>query len=185
MSLYKKYRIESARKKNWNYSSPGYYFITICTKDRKHFFGEIKNGNMILNPVGQIVFDEWYKSKTIRPNIYLDEFIIMPNHIHGIIQIHYGIPRHRHHRCHHRRDALQCVSTMTTPMDLLNHYSYVYIQNISYVIRGFKSSCTNRIHTEIGCCEFQWQSRFYDRVIRTEPELYNIRKYIQNNPKKW
>ncbi|MCB1159724.1 MAG: hypothetical protein KDK45_19650, partial [Leptospiraceae bacterium] len=111
MSLYKnKYRIESARKKNWDYTSPAYYFITICTRDRKHYFGEIKNGIMELNPVGKIIHDEWYKTQSMRPNIYLDEFIIMPNHIHGIIQIDYK--HHRRDALHHRRDALQCVSTM-------------------------------------------------------------------------
>jgi putative transposase len=84
-----KYRNESARLKNWNYASEGVYFITICTKDRIHYFGEIKDGKMICNDLGKQVFHEWHSTPHIRSDMNLDMtvFVVMPNHIHGIIMI--------------------------------------------------------------------------------------------------
>ena len=84
-----KYRIPSARLQNWDYGSPGLYFITICTKDRNHYFGEIENDEMVLNELGLIVNTEWEKTLEIRPdmNLELGEFITMPNHFHAIIMI--------------------------------------------------------------------------------------------------
>ena len=84
-----KYRIPSARLQNWDYGSPGLYFITICTKDRIHYFGEIENDEMVLYELGLIVNAEWEKTLEIRPdmNLELGEFITMPNHFHAIIMI--------------------------------------------------------------------------------------------------
>ena len=90
MSLFKnKYRIEPARLKNWDYGSEALYFVTICTKNRKHFFGEIVNDEMQLNEMGLIAHNEWFKTPDIRPdmNLELEAFQVMPNHIHGIIHI--------------------------------------------------------------------------------------------------
>jgi REP element-mobilizing transposase RayT len=88
MTLYKnKYRIESARCQNWDYSSNGYYFITICTHNREHFFGEVMADQMQLSLVGEIVAEELQKTEQIRPNVALDEWVVMPNHVHGIIII--------------------------------------------------------------------------------------------------
>ena len=82
-----KYRIASARYKGWNYADDGFYFVTICTKNRKLFFGSVKDYEMELNDVGKIVADEWQNTAKIRNNILLDEWIIMPNHLHGILII--------------------------------------------------------------------------------------------------
>ena len=90
MKMYKnKYRTTSTRLKNWDYSQYGWYFITICTKNREHFFGEVINEKMKLSPIGETVKQEWIKTPKIRPdmNLTLDEFIIMPNHFHAIIII--------------------------------------------------------------------------------------------------
>ena len=90
MQMYKnKYRTTSTRLKNWDYSQYGWYFITICTKNREHFFGEVINEKMKLSPIGETVKQEWIKTPKIRPdmNLTLDEFIIMPNHFHAIIII--------------------------------------------------------------------------------------------------
>ena len=90
MSLYKnKYRIESTRLRNWDYTNAAAYFVTICTKHRICFFGNIQNGEMLLNDIGIIVQNEWLKTPAIRPdmNLLLDAFIVMPNHFHAIICI--------------------------------------------------------------------------------------------------
>src|SRR5512135_1100423 len=88
MTLFKnKYRIESARLRGYDYSSPGLYFVTICTKNRVSYFGDVVNGKMELSPMGNIVADEWQKTPDIRANVQLDEWVVMPNHLHGIIWI--------------------------------------------------------------------------------------------------
>ena len=80
-----KYRIQSARLKDWDYSSAGAYFITICTRDRIHFFGEIVNGKMAYTPLGILAETLWHEIKQHTKNIELGEFVVMPNHIHGIL----------------------------------------------------------------------------------------------------
>src|SRR6056297_2659955 len=88
MSLYKnKYRNESARLAEYDYSIPGYYFVTVCTHGRNHLFGEIDNDVMDLNEYGKIVRNEWDKSFAIRPELVRDEFVVMPNHCHGIVKM--------------------------------------------------------------------------------------------------
>ena len=77
----------SIRLQSWNYAWPGYYFITICTKNFEHTFGEVQDGIMKLNSFGEIARQEWIKTSEIRNNVIIDEFVIMPNHMHGIIQI--------------------------------------------------------------------------------------------------
>ncbi len=82
-----KFRIESTRLKEWDYSNPWWYYVTINTKDHVEYFGEIDKGVVILNDVGKIVEDEWLKTKEIRTNVDLDYFVVMPNHLHGIVII--------------------------------------------------------------------------------------------------
>ena len=84
-----KYRIPSARWQQWDYASEGIYFITICTKNRIHYFGEIIDGKMILNELGEIVFQEWLKTIEMRPdmNLEIGKFIVMPNHFHAVERI--------------------------------------------------------------------------------------------------
>lgn len=83
-----RYRIESARLQGWNYTDAGYYFVTICTHQQQHFFGKVVAGTMYLSPIGEIVADEWLQTEHVRQHVSLDEWVIMPNHIHGIIVIH-------------------------------------------------------------------------------------------------
>ncbi len=106
MALFKdKYRIESVRLPGHDYSHPGAYFITICTQNRQCLFGEIVDGEIMLNKFGELVKTEWQKTGIIRPNIFIDAFVIMPNHLHGILIINDEF-------CYHR-DTLQRVSMIT------------------------------------------------------------------------
>ena len=82
-----KYRIKSSRYNGYDYAQNGYYFVTICTDEKQHFFGKIVNGGMVLNKIGEIVANEWQKTEIIRKNVFLDEWIVMPNHMHGILII--------------------------------------------------------------------------------------------------
>ncbi|MEO9022013.1 MAG: hypothetical protein ABI237_15190 [Ginsengibacter sp.] len=107
-----KYRIPSVRLQNWNYGSPGLYFITICIKNRQHYFGEIFNNEMVLNDLGFFVQSEWIKSPDIRTdmNLELGEFVVMPNHFHGIMII----GENEFNRDDYGRDAMYHVSTKKT-----------------------------------------------------------------------
>ncbi|MDZ7807615.1 MAG: transposase [Gracilimonas sp.] len=108
-----KYRIKSNRWEYWDYKNPGAYFITICTKNKECFFGEIVNGEMLLNQIGSIAESEWKKTKIIRKdmNITLGEFVIMPDHIHGIIIIGNNEYNTTEMAAHPGRDAMHRVST--------------------------------------------------------------------------
>ena len=165
-----KYRITSARLQNWDYGSPGLYFITICTKDRQHYFGRIEGHKMILNELGLITNAEWEKTLQIRPdmNLELGEFITMPNHFHAILMI--GENEYNKNITY-QRDAMPGVST--------NKFG-PQTKNLSSIIRGFKSSVTTsakKLNIEFG-----WQERFHDHIIRNHEEYVQISNYIINNP---
>ena len=188
MSLYRnKYRIETARLPGYDYSFPGMYFVTICTKGMVCYFGEIINGEMKLNNNGKIVADEFRHIARVRADVELDEWNIMPNHVHAIIVIVNGrddppsfsnaIKCNKKETIsindvHRKRGVVSAKSTTLQP------------DSLSSMIGQIKSNTTRRIHT-IGCSDFAWQPRFYDHIIRTEKSLQKIRSYIQNNPVKW
>lgn len=167
MTLYKnKYRIESTRLKGWDYSNDGYYFVTICTKDRECFFGDVIDGQMHLSHIGEIMLEEWKKTEEIREDVTIDEWVIMPNHIHGIIVI-------------ENKTMHLNASNVETHCNASLHRN-----NLSFIIRGFKSASTKKIHLA-DCPHFAWQPRYYDHIIRDENSLDKIREYILNNPLKW
>ncbi len=173
MSLYKnKYRIESARLKNWDYSSNGYYFITLCTKNRKHLFGKKIYNEIQLSDIGKIVFHEWNESFFIRNEIFCDCFVIMPNHIHGVLRIKKNV-----------EETHALVETHTVRSRQGNGRTP---KSISSFVAGFKSHATRLINeyknTPGGSV---WQPRFHDHVVRDKDELNRIRNYIKNNPYKW
>ncbi len=160
MGIYKNtYRIESARLKEWDYSTPWWYYVTICTKDMKCWFREIKNNKMILNRLGETVYNFWMNIPSHYKKIDIDYFVIMPNHIYGIIII-YAV------------ETGHAPSLQSTGPTLGN------------VIGSFKSAAAKWAHKN-NFQSFSWQSRFYDHIIRNENDLFRIRNYIQNNPLKW
>jgi REP element-mobilizing transposase RayT len=161
MALYKnRYRVDSTRLLGWDYSSLGYYFVTICTQNRIRFFGEILNGKMVLNDYGNVVYKEWIRSFSIRQTLIIDDFIVMPNHFHAIIHINNQIE--------------------TSAITNINWKSGV----LGAIIGQFKQQVTKNIRNS-GLTHFAWQSRFHDHIIRDEQELIHIRNYINNNPKNW
>jgi putative transposase len=183
-------RIEPARLKNWDYAQKAVYFVTICTANREHFFGKIENKEMILSEIGNIVEQEWIKTPEIRPdmNIELGEFVIMPNHFHGIVfignnefNLNGGIETNVGRDAMHR-DAKHGVSTDNDDNEYKNKFG-PQSKNVSSIIREFKSAVTiqaRKINPNFG-----WQSRFHDHIIRN-PKTYDvISQYIIDNPKKW
>jgi len=179
-----KYRIPSARLQNWNYANEAMYFITICTKNKENYFGEIVNTNndtnAILQPteIGKIAQIEWYKSIEMRPDMNLEfgEFVVMPNHIHGIIMI----GANKFNTSLERRDAMHGVSTNAN--EFKNKFT-PQSKNLSSIIRGFKSAVTT--YARKNSIEFDWQTRFHDHIIRSNDAYQRISDYIINNPRKW
>ena len=181
-----KYRIPSARLKHWDYSWAGMYFITICTQNRLHYFGEINNGNMQLSEIGKMVEHEWLKTFDLRQdmNLYQGEFVVMPNHFHAIIGI--GENEYNTQRGTQRRDAMLGVPTNetneTNETKIQNQFG-PQSKNLASIIRGFKSSVTmaaRKINPN-----FQWQSRFHDHLIRNDESFQKISNYIIKNPANW
>lgn len=182
-----KYRIPSARAPFWDYRWAGAYFITICTHNREHYFGEIENGKMNLTPIGEITQEEWTKTPDIRPdmNLKLGEFVVMPNHFHGILIIgdnEYNGGDGDNGGNGNGRDAMHCVST-PTPTETTNQFG-PQRKNIASIIRGFKSSVTKNARI-INHPDFAWQPRFYDHIIRDDKSFDAISNYIINNPITW
>ncbi len=165
-----KYRIDSVRLKGWNYSWPGFYFITICVKDRKRFFGRIVEGKMILSDMGEIVNQCWKEIPDHFENVMLDEFVVMPDHVHGIIVLENDIIETQH--C--------CVSTKKQ-----QEFYYLSPKSLPVIIRSFKSACSYKINKKHPYIGFQWQSKYYDHIIRNQKAFENIQRYIYFNPQKW
>ena len=174
-----KYRIGSIRYRGFDYSSPGKYFITICTKNKLPYFGKIENGIMILSDLGLIANKCWREIPCHFPFIKLDEFIIMPDHLHGIIiiieKINIDVVQTLH------ATFVQQIEFPNGKNDKMSSIS-PKTGSLGSVIRSYKSAVSNDAHKiNYG---FAWQPRFYDHIIRTNTELNRIRKYIQKNPEK-
>lgn len=150
------YRISSTRLKEWDYSTPGFYSITICTKRKECLFGTIveideETGTAIhLSDIGRIVEERWHAIPEQYPHVSLNTHQVMPNHFHGIIFI----------------EELKEGITL------------------GVIINQFKAACTSRIRAS-GYQDFFWQPHFHDHVIRNEKDLERIRLYIRENPAAW
>ena len=155
------------RLQDYDYSQTGYYLVTICTQGKVNYFGEIEKGQMRLNDIGQIATDCWQDIPEHFRNAGLDEFVVMPNHIHGIIIIVGNADlRSLQQRCTQRQ----------------TDRSKMYL---SKIVHGFKSSVTRMVRKRWGNHSFDWQKSFYDHVIRNNEDLHRVRTYIQNNPLNW
>ncbi len=151
------------RLREFDYSSPNYYFITICANDKKSLFGFVNNGTMHLNENGKIVEQSWMAILDHFLNVEIDKFIIMPNHFHGIL-------------------IINGVVGLRFPQPDIKTKKF----SLSQIIAYFKYESTKRINENNKTATRNiWQRSFYDRIIRNEKGLYNIRNYIQFNALKW
>lgn len=158
---------KSIRLNEYDYSFPNWYYITICTYEKRNLFGKINNGKMILNKLGNVVKEEWMRTKEIRKYVDLDYYVIMPNHLHGIIIIEQSIGNGR--------------GELNSPVkNESGRIRYAPTNN------KFKSSVTKRLREFSGNSNLKiWQRNYYEHIIRNELDLQNIRKYISLNPIKW
>ena len=164
----------SIRLKGYDYSQNGAYFITLCTQDRKPIFGKILDGEMQLSQFGIITRDEWLRTSEIRKNVEMDEFVVMPNHFHGIIVI----------------DNLSGTGTLQLA-PTVERFGKPTSNTIPTIIRGYKAAVTKQINSlninagVYNMPERIWQRNYYEHVIRNEASLTKIREYIMSNPLNW
>ena len=181
-----KYRIASARLQNWDYGWPGAYFITICTHNKEHYFGYVKNSKMVFSKIGVIANVLWYEIKNHTNNVYLDEFVVMPNHIHGIIILNNDDIKNDDDN--DNDNVVETRHALSLPIPKQQIIGQKRFQNqgkntVSSIIGSYKSAVTKHCN-RLGY-QFAWQSRFYDRIIRNEKAFQTIKNYIINKPLKW
>lgn len=187
-----KYRIKSARLPNWDYGSNGMYFITICTQNREHFFGDIIDGKMQLNEIGELAQKYWNEIPQHFPFVKLGEFVVMPNHTHGILIIN-KMDDDISVTTTTTVETLRCNASTPNAMSSPNPISSSKNQkmanispkpgSISTIIRSYKSVLTK--NARLINPDFGWQSRFHDHIIRNDKSYQNISNYIINNPINW
>lgn len=164
-----KHHRRSIRLRGYDYTTPGAYFITICTYQRQHLFGAVVDGTMQVNSYGKIVAEEWLRSAQIRQEIALDGWIVMPNHFHSIVIIQSVTPSSES-----KLNLSQVEEKQRKP------------KSLATLVAGFKMAVTTRIN-----CERQspgtpvWQRNYYECIIRDQSALERIRQYILSNPLHW
>jgi len=172
---------QSIRLKDYDYAQAGAYFVTICTQGRECLFGEIKNGEMELNGYGEVVKSEWLKTPKMRPNVTLDEWVIMPNHMHSIINIYDGrgtLPRARAEGMGNQGTQQRAPT--------VEQFGKPVSNSMPTIVRMFKSTTTKKINEMRGLPHSPvWQRNYYEHIIRNEKSLDKIREYIIDNPLRW
>ena len=182
-------RRNTLRLQGYDYRVAGTYFLTLCVKGREMLFGRIEHGIMVVNEFGKIVETEWERTQEIRDTVFLDEYVIMPNHVHAIL---------------HLNDAFVGPYTQNTPTigvgadgnppapcdsnvsSVNEKETYARTTSLSNVIAAFKRASTKGINDLRGTRGAEvWQRSFFDRVLRNEHELSLARKYIFENPIMW
>ena len=182
-----KYRIDPARLQHWDYGWKAEYFITICTKDRNFFFGDIADDKMQLSHVGVIADLCWYEIKNHAKNVELGEFVVMPNHVHGILILNGGGAENDVGKMQNEKTHAFSLQQNTQPPEPKSigqqRFQNQGKNTISSIIGGYKSAVTKHAH-RLGF-DFDWQALFHDHIIRDDKSFQTISEYIKNNPKNW
>jgi REP element-mobilizing transposase RayT len=168
----------SIRLPGYDYASAGWYFVTILCHKRQHLFGEVvraygirpQEPEVILSELGMFVEEEWLKTAELRPEVELGEFVIMPNHFHGIIGLNWNLDRPSFSQA---IAAGVCHTPLRSPA-----------KTIGALIRGFKSAVTGRARKS-GLVFDVWHRNYYEHIIRNEDSYRKISSYIRNNPAQW
>jgi len=163
------YSRRSPRLPGHDYRSDGLYFVTICAAQMRLRFGTILNGELQLNGLGRLIYDEWRRLAIARANLRLDHFVVMPNHLHGLLRI--VEPD--------ERDSRQLSGTEAGAVTIQSG-------SLGAIIGQFKAAVSRRAKAEgINGDTPIWQRGFYDHIVRDERTLNEIRRYIIENPARW
>ena len=164
-----RYHRRSIRLDDYDYSQSGAYFVTICTHDRQCLFGNIVDSEMRLSEIGEAVQGVWLRTEEIRHEIVLDAFVVMPNHVHGVLLIIDDV-----------KSPIR--ATRQSPLPIRGPQK----RSLGSFIVGFKSMCTLTIKKSLAVKTIRvWQRNYYEHVIRSEKALNAVREYIQANPARW
>jgi len=170
-----KHHRRSIRLNSYDYRQSGSYFITVCTHDRKCFFGTVDGREMQLNDVGQMVKSTWQELPSRFSSVWLDEFTVMPNHIHGVILV----------------GAQFIAPKLTASQDFgilnpgtLERGAINRAPTLGKIVRAYKARST-RLIRRMATPDFAWQRNYYEHVVRDEKSLNRIREYILTNPARW
>jgi putative transposase len=167
----------SIRLPDYDYAQDGWYYVTICSQNHRCLFGEISQEKMILNSAGAMIEKWWRKLPEKYPGIQLDEYVVMPNHLHGIIVIVGAAPRGR------PNPGTHSVTESGQP--------HRVAPTLGVIIGWFKTMSTNEYIRNVkqdGWPAFEkrvWQRNYYEHIIRKEKELHSIQNYIAENPMRW
>ncbi len=176
----------SIRLKGYDYSQEGLYFVTICIHEHRCLLGEVKNGEMILNEYGQLVEYTWNDLPNHNPNIRLGAFCVMPNHVHGIIEI-IGINRADLESAPtNTTDATNVMDAMDDAVVRAGSKPALANNPLSEIIRQFKTFSARRINARRATPGIAvWQRNYYEHIIRHQQSFENISNYIETNPARW
>lgn len=179
MQFKRKYRVETSRAAFWNYGSNGIYFITICTKGKKYYFGNILNGVMNLSAIGIMAKKYWFEIPQHFSFVKLGDFVVMPNHVHGILMI----DKENENLSVETPDSgVSRSANQAIPLKSRAN-SFWTPGSLGVIINQYKRICTIKaIEYNAG---FAWQPRYYDHIIRRYDSFQAISAYIVRNPEKW
>lgn len=168
----------------YDYTQGGPYFVTISVKDRRCLFGKVVDGQMHLNAWGRIADEEWHRTAELRPSVRPDAFVVMPNHVHGIIGL---IGEQDDAAAQSSTDTMCRVPVVhRAPTGKRRRFAKPVPRSLSTIIGTYKAAVTRRINAPTGSPgDAVWQERFYDRIIRSSREHDRIRRYIARNPARW
>jgi len=168
----------SIRLRGYDYLQSGAYFVTVCTKDRECLFGEVMDGEMRWNEAGRIVQTTWAELPSHYPGVQIDEFVVMPNHVHGIVVL---SEHHGNERDVGAQFIAPPIGIAATSKGAINR-----APTLGSVVRAFKARITtaiNGIRQTPGVPV--WQRNYYEHIIRADDDLNRIRQYIIDNPAQW
>ena len=172
-----KHHRRSIRLQNYDYTMPGAYFVTICTRERACLFGVIRDGEMWLNDAGRAVEASWNKLPARYPNISLDGFVIMPNHVHGIIVVGAPLVGALVAMCGDGATGKRATTRVApTVGEIMGAFKSITTDEY---IRGVKSASWPSFNVRL------WQRNYYEHIIRDDESLNRIRQYISDNPSHW
>jgi putative transposase len=172
-----KYRRETLRAQWWDYGWNANYFVTLNTAERKHYFGEIVESKLLPAPIGELAEKLWCEIPARFPYAKLGTFIVMPDHMHGIITI----DKSSEVQEIERNTTVQIDNTK--PGGITGFKNPMLHENLSRIIRWYKGRLSFESHKLQ--LDFEWQSRYYDHIVRNERALRKIEEYILDNPQMW
>lgn len=165
-----KFRTATIRLNGWDYSWPAMYYVTICTKNRECCLSDVKNGQVYMSEIGKVLFECWLEISNHFDNVKLDDWIIMPNHLHGVIAI-------------EDNDFDKDGRDTTCHVSTVRKFGYMQPKSLSSIIQAFKASVKRECNKK--GLDFQWQSNYYEHIIKNDEDYARIKEYIANNPINW